>query len=198
MEDLNKYTTEVDGKKYVNITAYSNDRSSSLSTSSNIEKLGFNEKTKYTIDELKAIKQEQEDKIADAAVFDPFTGEECRCRSPLTKGSFTKLEVNTEESMTDSTLYESLDDTIKKMSRADAIRALKSVDSAFNNKEEPDFDDLDVTQSGNFDLCDIPEAMENAKIKDSALAKAKSAKIKEPTATAAEPATTKEPEASVV
>lgn len=162
----------------------------------NIEKLGFNEKTKYSIDELKKIKQEQEDRISDASIFDPFTGEECRCRSPLTKGSYTKLEVNTEESMTDSTLYESLDDTIKKMSRADAIRALKSVDSAFHNEEEPDFDDYDVTQSGNFDLCDIPEAMENARIKDSVLAK--SATTKEPTATAAEPATTKEPTASAV
>lgn len=95
-------------------------------------------------------------------VVDDFTGEICRFRTPYCLGSYCHKEVCTEPTETDSKMYEPLETTIEKCSRAPALRALMKNQMLFSDgTPNPDLDkDFDETMTSGYDIADASESMQ--------------------------------------
>lgn len=129
----------------------------------NVEELGFNEPHQYDIEELIKLKDEQEARKAKAVVINKFTGEVRPFRSMMNPGNYHDSTINTEESVTDASEYESLETTIERCSRSGFLRdymakmALYDEQNAVEeNPNDFSFEPSPVETPG-FDLSDAKE-----------------------------------------
>lgn len=113
------------------------------------------------LEEAPDLVKEQE-KNNSQPVVDSYTGEIRRYRSAGALGTFCKKEICTEPTETDSKMYEPLETTIEKCSRAPALRQLMMNEAMFTDgSPDPDMDkDFDETLRSGYDITDAAETMQ--------------------------------------
>lgn len=87
-------------------------------TETNAEKLGYNEPHQYTIDELIELQEKQLQRQKNARVINSLTGEVCRFKTNLDRGTYDDGTIIVNPSETDVSSYEPLETTIERCSRS--------------------------------------------------------------------------------
>lgn len=95
-------------------------------------------------------------------LINPWTGEVFHQRSQVVVGSYCDNSINTEPSMTDSSEYEDINDTIARCGRRRLIEALEKQEAKLakeNGINNPTFDDFDETERSDYDFSEAKQTL---------------------------------------
>lgn len=95
-------------------------------------------------------------------LINPYTGEVFHNRSQTVVGGYCDNSINTKPSMTDSSDYEDINDTIARCGRRRLIEELEAQEAKIakeNGIENPSFDDFDETERSDYDFSEAKQTL---------------------------------------